>query len=312
MNKRIQTIASLINDAKTILDIGCDHGYLILEALKNNPNLNCHAIEVNEGPLLNAKKNLAKFPNVKFHLSNGLLSFNEEFDLAVISGMGGELTKKILEDSKEKFIGKALVLGPQSDNVVVRKWLYDNKFKIIKEINLVENNKYYEIIKAIYIDDFDNTNYLELLFGKFLYYESNNIYLDHYNKLLNNKLRGLNENNIDILESIISYKYATKIYKNHYYKYNDSIYIDELFLGNKELIILVTDNINYSENIAFKLNARNYDALVISYLKEIDLNNLDDILKKYNYDSYRLISFNLSIESVETYKDLNDFNTYFK
>lgn len=310
MNKRIQTIASLINDAKTILDIGCDHGYLILEALKNNPLLKCHAIEVSIGPLLNAKKTLEKYDNVSFHLSNGLLSFNEEFDLAVISGMGGELTRKILEDSKDKFKGKTLILGPQSDNVVVRKWLFENNFKIVKEINLVENNKYYEIIKAIY--EKDNTNYLELLFGKYLYYEANDIYLKHYNKMLENKLKGLKDNNLDVLETVISYRYATKVYKNNYYKYNENVYIDELFLGNNNLIVLVTDNINYTENIAFKLNARGFDTLVINYLKEIDLSNLDDILKKYNYNSYKIISFNISNENIIYFDDLDKFNAYFK
>ena len=34
-NKRIDTIVSLLNKDETLLDIGCDHGYVIKKAIDN-------------------------------------------------------------------------------------------------------------------------------------------------------------------------------------------------------------------------------------------------------------------------------------
>ena len=94
---RIDLLASLAKDSNVLVDVGCDHGYSLIKAIKYYNVNNAIAIDINEGPLNNCKKNALKYglnDKIKFILSDGFLELNEEFDTAIISGMGGILIKK--------------------------------------------------------------------------------------------------------------------------------------------------------------------------------------------------------------------------
>ena len=125
--KRIGILASLTKGYDTICDIGCDHAYVILEALNKYDVKYAYAIDVNLEPLERAKTNIKKanlLSKVSFYLSDGLKNFDKSFNLAIISGMGGKLITNILNSSWNKFSGKDLLLSPQSDIVNVRLFLY--------------------------------------------------------------------------------------------------------------------------------------------------------------------------------------------
>ena len=205
LKKRIYTLASLASGYDTICDIGCDHGYTIKIALEKFGVKYAYAIDINEKPLEKAKETLKKeelSKKVSFFLADGLSNFNESFDLAIISGMGGRLIMNILEASKEKFKGKALVLEPQSENYLVRNWLMQEGFKIEKELCLHENKKYYEIILAI--PGKMELSYLDSKYGPILRKEKNEDFVKHYENLaskLNNAYLKSNKNN-NLLEEI--------------------------------------------------------------------------------------------------------------
>ena len=52
---RIELIASLAKDANSLVDCGCDHGYTAIKALKSYNVSHCYLLDINEGPLNNAR-----------------------------------------------------------------------------------------------------------------------------------------------------------------------------------------------------------------------------------------------------------------
>jgi tRNA (adenine22-N1)-methyltransferase len=142
---RIAFIASLTKGYDTVLDIGCDHGFVLKHALDNNYIKHGIASDINEGPLSHAKKNLAGYP-VRFYLSAGFKSIKDDFDLAIITGMGPHLIIDILNDTK-KHVGKTYILGANDKLEVLRSWLSNNGFNIIDE-DIIYDDFYYVFIKV--------------------------------------------------------------------------------------------------------------------------------------------------------------------
>ena len=131
-NNRISAIVSLTKGINTLLDIGCDHGLVIKEALDNNYIKQGIASDINVGPLNSAKTNLKGYP-VKFVLSDGFLNINDNYDGVVIAGMGAHLICNILKNApKDENI--TYILQPNGRYEILRKYLSENNFKIINEI----------------------------------------------------------------------------------------------------------------------------------------------------------------------------------
>ncbi len=152
--KRMLAIAALVDHAKTLADIGCDHAYISINLLENGKAEKIIASDLREGPLNIAKENikLAGFEEkIETRLCSGLESFAAgEVDTILISGMGGMLVKEILSEGiKVVEAADTLILEPQSDLRVVRAYLRKIGFEIVEEDMLKESGKYYQIIKAV-------------------------------------------------------------------------------------------------------------------------------------------------------------------
>lgn len=187
--KRITKIAELTS-MKSTIDIGSDHGYLLLEiAKKSNDNL--LGIEINEGPYENLKNNIKKSNlenQIKCIKSNGLNKITEldvlKYDNVVISGMGGNLITDIIDKEMKKFENINLILQPNNNEYKVRKFLTHKSFEITKEFLVKENNIIYSIMCAKYKKNknFDITKD-ELIFGINLKY--NDIFIEKWRNDLN-------------------------------------------------------------------------------------------------------------------------------
>ena len=98
VSKRIKEICKYIDLNSKVADIGCDHGYLILEALSSKKILYAQLIDNKIKPLEKAKSNLKNIDlNVDYTLSNGLDELNPKVDTIVLAGMGGLLIKDIIK-----------------------------------------------------------------------------------------------------------------------------------------------------------------------------------------------------------------------
>ena len=152
--ERIRALASLLPEGcRCAADIGTDHRLLPILALKEGRAERCIACDLREGPLAAARRNAAAAgvsDRVDFRLADGLAGLSPgEADCIVIAGMGGETVAGILERGREAALtaGK-LILSPQSQLSLVRRWLSDNGFRIAREDLLTEEGKTYLLLCA--------------------------------------------------------------------------------------------------------------------------------------------------------------------
>ncbi len=179
---RLDYITSMLDGYNSVCDVGTDHGFVPINAIEKY-NLDCaYALDVNNGPLENAKKNILKNGlenKIKPILSDGLKNFDYPVDVIVIAGMGGALIKDILSTSREKALkAKALILSPNKEEDIVREFLANNGFKIEFEHLLKDNNHYYEIIKAI-PGEMKLTD-LDISYGPFLRKEKSPLFIEKW------------------------------------------------------------------------------------------------------------------------------------
>lgn len=154
LSNRLKAICDLCHKGNTVADIGCDHGYVSITLTNNRIFDRALAMDINEGPLRLAAQNIRFFGDgsrIETRLSNGLEKLEEnEADAIIIAGMGGILVRDILAAGQSKLKGvKQLILGAQSDLDLVRSYLREIRFCIEDENMILEDGKYYQIIKAV-------------------------------------------------------------------------------------------------------------------------------------------------------------------
>lgn len=150
---RMKAIADMVPDGYSVADIGCDHGFVALYLVTQKQAPKAVAMDINEGPLIRAKEHIKQYgltDVIDTRLSDGAVKLQSgEVDCAIIAGMGGKLTIKILTDSYEKFRSmKCFVLSPHSDIPQVREYLYSNGFEICDEDMVFDEGKYYTIMRC--------------------------------------------------------------------------------------------------------------------------------------------------------------------
>jgi len=301
---RIELISSLAKDSNTLVDIGCDHAYALINAIKNYNVKNGVASDINDLPLTNAKNNIIKNNlenKIKIIKSDGFKDINLDFDTAIISGMGGILIKNILEASINKIKNKKLIIEANSDSYLVRRYLTNNDFIITDEYSIIDSDKYYEIMV------FENGNHsypgFELKYGPILLKKKEEVFINHY-KLELKKLESYLPN---IKYTIL--KDEMLVLRNDYFKiiYGDSKemisilntdnYYREYFIDdNIRPLIIISAGGGYkytspreSEPVAKFYNDNNYHVVIVNYRETLDLypmpqKYLAHVIKLYNKD----------------------------
>ena len=184
---RINLLASFCKDANSIVDVGCDHGYVAIKAIKEFNVGHAYLLDVNEMPLENARKNIVAnnlVDRTKLILSDGLLNYDDETDTLIISGMGGNLIVDILTKSLSKAKSfKRVILQANTDVDRLRGFLINNKFIFDDEEIIKDGKKIYEVI-VCHHDDKDNTLYskLDMKFGPILRKKKSPLFLDVVNQ----------------------------------------------------------------------------------------------------------------------------------
>lgn len=170
ISERLATVASLIPKGAHLVDVGTDHGYVPIWLLQKQHIVSAIAMDVNKGPLARARENRDKYgftDVMDLRLSNGLEKLKPgEGDSVLIAGMGGPLMIRIIEEGRRNASSiQTWVLQPQSEIPSVRRYLHEHDFKIIEEIMLKDDGKYYMAMKAVPGHE-EPWNELDYLFGK--------------------------------------------------------------------------------------------------------------------------------------------------
>lgn len=155
LSRRLQAVAALAEPGKTIADIGCDHGYVGIWLIQQGIFSKVIAMDVRSGPLETAGKNIALYgleDAVELRLSDGLHMLElGEADSMICAGMGGALICRILENDLEKAKAmKQIILQPQSELFMVRRFLRKHGYIIVKEDMVKEDGKYYPMFRAVW------------------------------------------------------------------------------------------------------------------------------------------------------------------
>ena len=171
LSDRLKAIADMVTHGNSLVDVGCDHGYLPIYLVKKGIIKSAVASDVNKGPLEAARRNIKLYgidENViRTRISDGLKNILPgEGESLVIAGMGGALTVKILEESFDTFYSfEEVILQPQSEIEKVRKFVSENGWKISEEDFLKEDGKYYSVMRLVKTSEKVEYSEEELLYG---------------------------------------------------------------------------------------------------------------------------------------------------
>lgn len=182
-NKRIEAISQLIDNDESVIDIGCDHGFLakMLRTKGNNKLIICSDNKI--GPLNNARNNLIGYDNINFELTDGVDNIDTVCDVCVLAGMGHNTVISIIENNESYFRNcKKIIIQVNSVVAQMRQYLSNHKFQIIDEC-MVYDYKYYQIM--VVKTGQQQLNELQIEFGPVLLEKKGDVFLQCYQKQLN-------------------------------------------------------------------------------------------------------------------------------
>jgi len=199
LSKRLEVLASFIDKNDSLVDVGCDHGYLSIYLKEHNLCKNVICSDVNINALNNAKNNIIKSNlEIDSYLSDGIKDVPlDNINTIVISGMGSSTIIKILSDKNKLININNIVLQSNNDFGMLREYMNSIGYYMDKENIVFDKDKWYIIMNFIK-NNKKNTDY-EIEYG-----------------LLNNKdyVLYLINNYERILEKIPKNREEYNIYKN--------------------------------------------------------------------------------------------------
>ncbi len=147
---RLKEIVEMIPVSDCMADIGCDHAYASIEAVRSGRVQRAIACDVRKGPLQHAREHIlwtGLGARIETRLSDGLEKLSSgEADVIVIAGMGGPLMERILRGRLQDF--PHFILSPQSELAHFRRFLLEEGMRIEEERMLQEDGKYYTILRV--------------------------------------------------------------------------------------------------------------------------------------------------------------------
>lgn len=152
LQPRLNTIFNMLTACDTLVDIGTDHGLLVVEALCNCDIKRAIATDISAASVEKARRAVLSAglqDRVNVFESDGFDNIEDTFEQAVLAGMGGPLIIKILENAEPKILpGTRLIIQPQNEYSYLREWLWTHKYKIERE-RLVIDKRYLYVVMSV-------------------------------------------------------------------------------------------------------------------------------------------------------------------
>ena len=221
LSKRLEVVASFVNDNSKVIDIGCDHGLLSIYLVNKYKNIKVIASDVNENALSSAITNIKKEKlenRIETRLGSGLDVVDaNEIDTIVIAGMGANTIVGILKYSTYKLSNvNNIIIQSNTDLYFLRKNVTSLGYYIEDEILLEDKNIIYIVIK--FTKGKKRYNYKELYLGPVLITKNDDLFKKKCNKELTTLkliLKNINsghylyklkiKRNIKILEDVLKH-----------------------------------------------------------------------------------------------------------
>ena len=150
INARLKKIGDLVEANSCCLDIGCDHALLDIYLVNQKKNIKAIASDIAEGPLEHARKNIKRERlenEIEVRLGDGLSTYSEEVNTAIMSGIGGRTIIGICKNNYKTFKKiDTYILSPNNYQEDVKRFMCQNGYYIENEEFVKENKFIYQII----------------------------------------------------------------------------------------------------------------------------------------------------------------------
>ncbi len=151
LSPRLLKIASLVPEGAVVADVGTDHALLPAYLVVTGKCPRAIATDVRPGPLAAARATLRELGverQVELRLGYGLTVLKpREVDAVVIAGVGAHTAIAILERSPAvRASVRRFVLQPAKGAALLRRWLAEHGFRLVKEELAREGNRFHEVM----------------------------------------------------------------------------------------------------------------------------------------------------------------------
>lgn len=151
---RLDAVASLVPARSVVADVGTDHGLLPRRLLESGRAERCIASE----PSRERLRKLRPYPDghplagrLEVRVGDGLEVIRpaDGVTVIVVAGLGGSTIARILRHPRLGSLGvHRLVLQPQSDAAIVRRWLVEHRWRLAEERLALDRGRFYPLIAA--------------------------------------------------------------------------------------------------------------------------------------------------------------------
>jgi len=155
LSPRLALIAGKVPRGCRVADIGCDHAALCVWLVMSGLSPSALALDAAEGPLMAARETIEAYccgRAVTPRLTRGFSNIGaNEFDCAVIAGMGGDTIYQILADIPfAPPPGTSYILQPMTRDEQLRAYLAAAGYQIIGEDLVREKRRLYVVMTVTY------------------------------------------------------------------------------------------------------------------------------------------------------------------
>lgn len=151
LDARLSAIAKLVPPCECAADIGADHGYLGAYLLLAGRCDFVRFVDISEESLAKARRLVAKLhlqDRAEFLVGDGAEPLTVPVGAAVMAGLGAEVIRGILERGRAKLSQARLILSPNLDAPMVRRFLMENGYRILDEALVQQGQRFYPVISA--------------------------------------------------------------------------------------------------------------------------------------------------------------------
>jgi tRNA (adenine22-N1)-methyltransferase len=182
LDARLQAILNLISPCERLADVGTDHGYIPLEAIKTGLCTFAYAADIKAGPLKHARATFANSgyeDKVEFIVCDGLSAIPDPLDAVVIAGMGAQTALPIIQNDLDRFRSiPQIIVQCNKDVGLLRRTMVGLGFAIVDETIAFQRHTYIavkfkpSVQGSIYSD-------MELNYGPVLLQKRERLLLDY-------------------------------------------------------------------------------------------------------------------------------------
>ncbi len=184
LSKRLKILASFISKEDSVVDVGCDHGYLGIYLKQQDLCKSIVCSDINQNALNCAIRNVEDSGlNIECVLSDGIKSISmNNINTIIISGMGTATIKGILGDREKLIKVDKIILQSNNNHEELRRFMNDIGYYLDKEKYIIDKGKWY--VTMLFIKSNKKNQDVEFKYG---YLDKNygNYLLENYNRIRN-------------------------------------------------------------------------------------------------------------------------------